>query len=142
MDSSRAGCLPEMSAGIWASASRFRSYFLRMLKANKILRCRNLHVFGLPNESGIYGSVCCDSVHQMLLHHMFFLCQARKICRDQYLASQSIRSPVPTLNPSSLISVPSHQLTWCRHELLSVSGSLLEPCIDAREAQMQSVAKS
>ena len=67
----------EMSAGILAS--RFRSYFLKMLKANGIRittvsRCRNLHVFGLPNQSGFYGSVCFDSFY----HQMFFLCQANK----------------------------------------------------------------
>ena len=47
----------EMSAGILAS--RFRYYFLKMLKANGILittvsRCTHLHVFGLPNQSGFY----------------------------------------------------------------------------------------
>ena len=69
--------LPTMTAGILAS--RFRSVFLKFTKANNIAvelasHCRNLRAFGLPNQSGFFGSVCYSS----FLHQLYIFCQANK----------------------------------------------------------------
>ena len=73
----------EMFAGILVS--RFRSSFLKMLKANGILittasRCRNRKVFESPHQSGFYGSVVLSDV---------LLVSSEYVFRDQNLASQS-----------------------------------------------------
>ena len=97
----------EISAGILAS--RFRSYFLKLLKANDIVittasRCRNLHVLGLPNQSGFHGSVCFDS----FLNQMFFLCQANKFFATKSLLPN--QKPRAHLKPdfTNFCSIPSY----------------------------------
>ena len=99
--------LPEMTAGLLAS--RFRSVFLKLAKGNDITvtqasRCRNLHVFGLPNQSGFYGTVSFNS----FLHQMFILCQANKFFATKTLLPN--QKPRAHFKPdfSNFVSIPSY----------------------------------
>ena len=67
-------------------------------------RCRNLHVFGLPNQSGFLGTVCFNS----FLHQMFILCQANKFFATKTLLPN--QKPRAHFNPdySNFVSIPSY----------------------------------
>ena len=89
------------------------------------------HVFGVPNQSGFFVTVCFNS----FLHQMFILCQAKKFFATKPFSRT--KSPVRTSSLISLISFPFlgvHPL----QALIKLSQDFLNPGIDAREAQIQS----